>query len=52
VVRAAGLGMLLAVPVLITGSLFPAIVAHFWINAVLGLGGWRWLLDDPDEAAG
>ncbi len=52
VLRAAGLGMLLAVPVVITGSLFPAIVAHFWINAVLGLGGWRWLLDEPGEAAG
>lgn len=51
VLRAAGLGMLLAVPVVITGSLFPAIVAHFWINAVLGLGGWRWLLDEPGEAA-
>jgi len=50
VLRAAGLGMLLAVPVVITGSLFPAIVAHFWINVVLGLGGWRWLLDEPGHA--
>jgi membrane protease YdiL (CAAX protease family) len=49
VMRAAGLGVLLAAPVVVTGSLFPAIVAHFWINAVLGLGGWRWLLADHGE---
>ena len=45
VLRAAVLGMLLAVPTLLTGSLFPAIVAHFWINAAVGLGGWRYLLE-------
>ena len=43
VARAALLGGVLAVPVVLTGSLFPAIVAHFWINVILGLGGWRWL---------
>jgi len=43
--RAGLLGMLLAVPTLITESLFPAIVAHFWINAAVGLGGWRYLLE-------
>jgi len=41
IVRATLLGAILAVPVVATGSLFPAIVAHFWINVVLGLGGWR-----------
>lgn len=51
VVRAAGLGMLLAVPVVVTGSLYPAIVAHFWIDAVLGLWGWRWLLGEPEGEA-
>ena len=46
--RAALLGGLLVVPVAFTGSLFPSIVAHFWINAAIGLGGWRLLF--PDEA--
>ena len=48
--RATLLGILLAVPVVVTGSLFPAIVAHFWINAVIGVGGWKLLY--PEEAAG
>jgi membrane protease YdiL (CAAX protease family) len=39
--RATLLGALLAVPVIWTGSLFPSIVAHFWINAAVGLGGWK-----------
>lgn len=49
IVRSGVLGMMLAVPTLITGSLFPAIVAHFWINAAVGLGGWRYLLDFDDD---
>ena len=48
-VRAALLGALLVVPVIWTGSLFPSIVAHFWINAAVGLGGWKRLF--PDLAA-
>ncbi len=47
--RAGLLGALLAVPVIWTGSLFPSIVAHFWINAAVGLGGWKRLF--PDLAA-
>jgi len=47
--RAGILGALLAIPVVWTGSLFPAIVAHFWINAAIGLGGWKLLF--PNEAA-
>ena len=47
--RASLLGGLLVVPVVWTGSLFPSIVAHFWINAAVGLGGWKVLF--PDEAA-
>ena len=43
IVRATLLGALLAQPVVWTGSLFPAIVAHFWINAVIGAGAWRHL---------
>lgn len=41
VIRASVLGLLLAVPVIWTGSLFPSIIAHFWINAAIGVGGWR-----------
>ncbi len=49
VIRAGTLGMLLAVPTILTGSLFPAIVAHFWINAAVGMGGWRYLLTEFDD---
>lgn len=48
VVRASFLGFLLTLPVMWTGSLFPAIVAHFWINAAIGVGGWR-MLYQPAE---
>ncbi len=47
VVRATLLGLLLAVPVTVTGSLFPAVAAHFGINAILGLGAWRWMASEP-----
>ncbi len=49
VLRAGALGLLLAAPTIWTGSLFPAIVGHFWINAAVGLGGWRYLMEDPTE---
>lgn len=49
VVRAGVLGVLLALPVLFTGSLYPAIVAHFWINLAIGLGGWRTLVPPGEE---
>ncbi len=47
--RAGLLGVLLVIPVVWTGSLFPSIVAHFWINAAMGLGGWKRLF--PEEVA-
>lgn len=49
VVRAGLLGLLLTLPVMWTGSLFPAIVAHFWINAAIGVGGWRILYGDRED---
>lgn len=53
VVRASVLGFVLAVPVVVTGSLYPAVVGHFWINAAIGLGGWRWLsLPEPPPPVG
>ena len=48
VVRAGLLGLLLTLPVMWTGSLFSAIVAHFWINAAIGVGGWKILYDTSD----
>ena len=50
VIRATALGVALAATVIWTGSLFPAIVGHFWINATIGLGGWRYLHADFDPA--
>lgn len=54
VVRASLLGLVLTLPVMWTGSLFPAIVAHFWINAAIGLGAWKFLyspveVEESDE---
>lgn len=48
VVRSGLLGLLLTLPVMWTGSLFPAIVAHFWINAAIGVGGWKLLYHSHD----
>lgn len=48
-VRAGALGVLLALPVVFTGSLYAAIVAHFWINLAIGLGGWRTLVPPGGE---
>ena len=50
VIRATALGVALAATVIWTGSLFPAIVGHFWINATIGLGGWRYLHAGFDPA--
>lgn len=57
VLRATLLGVLLAAPVVRTGSLLPAVAAHFAINAVIGLGGWRWLApgvrrSEPEDDGG
>lgn len=60
VLRATLLGVLLATSVVRTGSLLPAVAAHFGINVVIGLGGWRWLVPgvrrsgpgDEDERRG
>lgn len=48
IVRASLLGLLLTLPVMWTGSLFPAIVAHFWINAAIGMGGWKLLYSSTE----
>lgn len=48
IVRASLLGLLLTLPVMWTGSLFPAIVAHFWINAAIGVGAWKFLYSSTE----
>ncbi len=55
VVRAAAMGYVLTLPVLLGFGLWPGIVAHFLVDASVGLGLWRWLLPqelrpDDDEA--
>ena len=50
VIRATALGIVLAASVIWTESLFPAIVGHFWINAAIGLGGWRYFHTGFDSA--
>lgn len=57
VLRATLLGVLLAAPVVRTGSLLPAVAAHFGINVLIGLGGWRWLApgvgrSEPEDDGG
>ena len=46
IVRSSALGLVLAGPVVWTGSLFPSILAHFWINAAMASGAARWFLAD------
>jgi membrane protease YdiL (CAAX protease family) len=52
IVRSVALGFVLAVPVIWTGSLFPAVLGHFWINAAIGSGGWRWLMPEVEASSG
>lgn len=52
VVRASLLGLLLTLPVMWTDSLFPAVVAHFWINAAIGVGAWKLLYKTSETKEG
>ncbi len=47
-VRAFSMGFVLCVPVVVGAGLWPAIVAHFLVNALLGLGLWKLMV--PPEA--
>jgi membrane protease YdiL (CAAX protease family) len=51
IIRSAMLGMVLAAPVIWTGSLFPAILGHFWINAAMASGVSSWIMVEADEPA-
>ncbi len=44
VVRAFLMGYVLCLPVIVGAGLWPAVVAHFLVNALLGLGLWRWMI--------
>jgi uncharacterized protein len=47
IARTASLGLLLAVPFAVTGSVLPSMVAHAGINVVVGIFLARWLLREP-----
>lgn len=49
VIRASTLGALLAIPLLVTGSLIPSIVAHALVDLIAGLLLADWLLRSPDD---
>ena len=51
IIRSTALGMVLAAPVIWTGSLFPAILGHFWINAAMASGAASWIMADVDDPA-
>lgn len=45
-IRAMLLGTILALPLVLTGSIYPSIVAHTLIDIVAGLYAARWLMDE------
>ncbi len=48
VMRAFTMGYVLCLPVVAGAGLWPAMTAHFLVNALLGLGLWKWMLP-PDQ---
>jgi hypothetical protein len=50
VVRAFLMGYVLCLPVIVGAGLWPAVVAHFLVNALLGLGLWKWMIPVEDRA--
>lgn len=43
-IRAFTMGYVLCLPVVVGVGLWPAIAAHFLVNALLGFGVWRWMV--------
>lgn len=43
-IRAFAMGYVLCLPVVVGAGLWPAIAAHFLVNALLGFGIWRWMV--------
>ena len=50
-VRAFTMGFVLCLPVVAGAGLWPAIMAHFLVNALLGLGLWRMMVPPEARAA-
>ncbi len=48
--RAFLMGYVLCLPVVAGAGLWPAVAAHFLVNALLGLGLWRWMVPPGPEA--
>lgn len=46
IVRAGVMGFVLSLPVVTGAGLWPAMIAHFLVDAALGLGAWRWIVPD------
>ena len=44
VVRGFVMGYLFCLPVITGAGLMPAMVGHFLVNALLGLGAWKWMI--------
>ena len=42
--RAALIGMVLTLPVILGAGLWPSIAAHFLVDALLGLWLWKWMI--------
>jgi hypothetical protein len=51
VIRAFLMGYVLCLPVIVGAGLWPAVSAHFLVNALLGLGLWKWIIP-ADEVVG
>lgn len=47
VVRAGVMGFVLSLPVISGAGLWPAMIAHFLVDAAAGLGAWRWIVPQP-----
>ncbi len=51
VIRAFLMGYVLCLPVIVGAGLWPAVVAHFLVNALLGLGLWKWMIPGGEETS-
>ncbi len=50
VLRAFLMGYLLSTPVIVGAGLWPAVTAHFLVNALLGLGLWKWIVPSAQSS--
>jgi len=50
VIRGFVMGYLFCLPVITGAGLLPAMVGHFLVNALLGLGAWKWMIPADERA--